>query len=141
MTDAVLNLETLVDRPKISIDGVQYEILSPDELALLTSHRVAALGRKLDKLLKADELNATGEKQLSATLEEMIAIIMEPVPVAVRARLSDAHKMSVVEVFTMLSLARKATLAGAMVKNATASTGAKPSPGSSADTAATPSAG
>jgi hypothetical protein len=42
MSKVLLDLDTLVVRPKIKIDGKPYEILSPDELPVLTSHRLAS---------------------------------------------------------------------------------------------------
>lgn len=143
----LLSIDTLIERPRVKIDGALHDILSPDELSLLASHRVAALGRKLDKLMKADTLNATGEADLSRTIQALADIVMEPVPAGVRARLSETHLLSVIEVFTMLSLGRKARLAGATVAGMAPKTtpgtsnGARPSPGSSDTTAATPRAG
>lgn len=143
----LLSIDTLIERPRVKIDGEVHEILSPDELSLLASQRVAALGRKLDKLMKADTLNATGEADLSKTIWTLSDVIMEPVPNEVRYRLSETQLLSVIEVFTMLSLGRKAKLAGATVAGMATQTapgtsdGAKPSPGSSDTSAATPRAG
>lgn len=147
--DAILSLDTLIDRPRVAIDGALYEIVSPEELPLLTSQRLAAKGRELDRLMKMDELKPVHEKRLSELLGELTAIIMEPVPAKVRDALTEAQQHSVIEVFTMLSLARKAKLAGAMMRGAAgskpataatggeqAATGESSSPGSSASTAA-----
>lgn len=141
----LLSIDTLIERPRIVIDGVPHEILSPDELPLLTSQRVASLGRKLDRLLKADTLNATGQADIGKTVRQIADIIMEPVPAEIREKLSETHLLSVTEIFTMLSLGRKAKLAGAMVAGAakakTPSNGAKPSSDASGSTAATPPVG
>ena len=141
--DALLSLTTLIDRPRLEIDGHLYEIMSPDELPLLTSQRLAAKGRELDRLMKLDELKPVHERRLPELLDELCAIIMEPVPVEVRASLSEAQKQSVIEVFTMLSLARKTRLAGATMKGMAAKreTGESSSPGSSASTADAPPTG
>lgn len=117
MADALLSIDTMIERSQISVDGALYEIVSPEELPLLTSQRIAALGRKLDKFMKSDDLNDTSSKQLNATLDGLVEIIMEPVPGAVIAKLSQAQKYSVIEVFTMLSLARKSKLAGATLQS------------------------
>lgn len=147
--EPILDLQTLIERPKIAIDGKRYEILSPDELPLIATQRAAWLGRRLNKLMNAEEkLSAAQQANMADVLDELASIIMEPVPAAVRATLADAQKQAVTEVFTMLSLARKAKLAGAAAAGMAAAhmatpsaTGAPPSPGSSDSMAATPSAG
>lgn len=147
MADPILKVETLVERPQVEIDGNMYEILSPDELSLFQSQKIGSLGRKLDRYLKADELNDTGQKQLDFTLQGLVEIIMAPVPIEVRAKLNQAQLHSVIEAFTWLSLARKTKLAGAIsnvVKSMVpqkAATGEKSSLDSSGSTAATPQAG
>jgi len=137
--DAMISLNTLIERPRIAIDGQFYEIMSSEELPLLTSQRLAAKGRELDRLMKLDELLPEQAQRLPDLLGELCAIIMDPVPAEVRATLSDAQKQSVIEVFTMLSLARKTRLAGAMMTGAAGKkpkTGANSSPASSGSTAA-----
>ena len=153
MAAAVLTLSSVIERPIIKIDDAEYEIVSPEELPLLTVQRLASWGRKLEKLLKAsEELNTTQKKQLADVLNDIVAVIMEPVPDDVRALLSEAQLQSVVEVFTMLSLARKTKLAGAVMLSGAlhpdvmralkmAMDGVSSSPGSNASTAATPKAG
>lgn len=150
MTEPLLNIDTLIERPLVKIDGELHEIVSSQELPLMVLQRVAMLGRRLDTLMKTDDLDAAGEKLLDVTLDKIIDVIMAPVPAYVRAKLTQAHKQSVVEVFTMLSLGRKVRLAGAMMRQAaekaapttgTTEAGAASSPGSSGSSAATPSAG
>lgn len=146
----LLDLETLIERPKITIDGEPYEIVSPDELSVIEIQRLASLGRKLDNLLRQD--GEAQPNQLTKALELLTATIMAPVPADIRGKLSDGHKRAVIEVFTMLSLGRKMQLAGAtmpqIVKALTGGTattgdvtGGKPRRGSSDTTAATPPAG
>lgn len=144
--EPLLELDSLIERPKIKIDGELYEIAAPEELSVIDTQRVASLGRRLDNLLKQE--GAAQAKILQDTLGDIIAIVMSPVPADVRARLSDGQKMSVVEVFSMLSLARKTQLAGATIPQIlkaimanTGATGEKPQPGSSDTTAATQQAG
>lgn len=145
--EPLLDLNTLIERPKITIDGLAYEIASPDELSVLDTQRLAWLGRKLDNLMKQD--GAASAKALGDTLEEITARVMEQVPAAVRDQLSDAKKLAVIDVFTMLSLTRKMQLAGAAIpqiiellqKTAKPAAGVKQPPGSSDSTAALPQDG
>ncbi len=156
MADTVLlDLKTVVERPLIRIDDVLHELVAPGELSLAQSQRLGWLGRRFDKLAKQDE--EPGEKQLgdlSRLLAAMADIVMVHVPAEARAKLTEADIQSVIEVFTTLSLARKARLAGGMAAGLmeaaaamtgeateTAATGARASPGSSASMAATPPAG
>lgn len=148
--EPLLDLTSLIERPKILIDGDTHEMASPEELSVIEIQQVASLGRRLDQQLKQD--GAAQGKVISDTLNAIIAIVLAPVPEAVRAKLSDPNKLSVIEVFTMLSHARKTQLAGATIPQIvkalmaglagnTPATGAKPSPGSSGSTAAIPVAG
>jgi hypothetical protein len=143
--EPLLDLDSLIERPKITIDAKPYELVSPEELSVIDTQRLASLGRRLDNLMKQD-----GEAQAKVLTDTLEQIVMAPVPVETRAKLSDGKKIAVVEVFTMLSQARKVQLAGAtipqIIKAMVANlpnqpTGEKPSPGSSGSTAATPSAG
>lgn len=149
----VLDLQTLIERPRIAIDGAPYEILSPDEVSVLDHQRLAAWGRRYDALMAQASLSDAERDELARLVRDISDTIMVGVPEAVRARLSDAQRLQVVEVFTALPLQRRlaALAAGAhrQAQDRTASprattrvsTGAKPSRGSSASTAATPAGG
>lgn len=108
----LLDIDTIIERPTIRIDGADHEITSPDELTIIQSQKLAMLGRKHDKLMKSDSSEPATENALSNTLEAMMEIILQPMDHAVRAKLRDPHKTAVIEVFTMLLLANKAKLAG-----------------------------
>ena len=150
MTEPLLNIDTLIERPLVKIDGELHEIVTSQELPLMVSQKVAVLGRRLDTLMKTEDLDVAGQKLLASTLDKIADIVMAPVPIEVRAKLTQAHKLAVLEVFTMLSLGQKVRLAGAMMRQAvekaaptteTMATGEASSPGSSGSSAATPSAG
>lgn len=139
MNHALLNLDTLINRPAISIDGKRYEILAPEELPVLTSHMLAARGRRMDELMKSAELSGEEKEELVAIVAELSGAIMEPVPLEIREKLSDAQRVSVIEAFTALLLSKKAGTAAALMGGlmpVQQSTGAKPSPGSKGSTAA-----
>lgn len=145
--NVLLNLDTLVDRPKIAIDGKRYEILSPDELPVLVSHKLAMQGKRLDELSGAAELAPEDKAELEQLVLDLSDTIMEPIPAAVRAKLSDAQRLSVIEAFSTLLLTRKAGAAAAMMTaliptaSPPAQTGGKSSRGSSASTADRPATG
>lgn len=149
MGKPLLDLDTLVVRPTIAIDGQAHEILAPDELPVLTTHLLASKGRRMDELMKSAELGAAEQAELGRLVREISDAIMAPVPAKVREKLSETQRVSVIEAFAALLLTKKAGTAAALFgsllpetdtpakkpdkKNAT---GAKRSRGSSASTAA-----
>ncbi len=150
---SLIEIDTLIERPIITIDKEPYEITAPDELTIVESAAVGRLGRRLDRLMKKETLDQEGERELARTLGKLAAIIMRPVPADVRQGLNEAQTLAVIEVFTLLLLARKAKLAGGtMLKtvgaqvltamtNPSGTDGETPSPASSGSTAATRGAG
>lgn len=142
VTDDILSLETMLVRPKIKIDGAEYELTAPGELSIEQNYRLADLGRKLANLRGTAGLAPAQQKQLTASLTAICDIILVHVPQEVRAQLRDSHKISVTEVFTMLLQAEKVALAGGTIsKMLTKLIGEKSFPGSSASTAEAPKAG
>lgn len=137
MTDArpLLELDTLVTRPSIMIDGARHAILSPSELPVLVSHKLARQGRRIEELMQADALDEESQAELRMLVNAVSDTIMEPIAETVRAGLSDAHRMRVVEAFTMLLLSTRLETAAAILTGRP-STGENSSPASSASTAA-----
>lgn len=146
MSTALLNLDTLVVRPVISIDGKKYEILSPDELPVLTSHMLASKGQRMEELTGKRDLDEAEREELVEVVTAISDTIMSPISETVRAKLSGAQRHAVIEAFSTLLLTKRSGTAAAMLRSllpaipTTAehdekSTGAKPSRGSSASTA------
>ena len=135
--DPLLDLNTLIERPTIKIDGDAYEILSQEELSILDSQRFERWGRKIEELAnddgKADELDAL--------LDTVTEKIMVGVPEDVRSRLTSGHKVRVISVFTGLLLGGRAAMAGATMDAMNRSIGAKTSLDSSDFSAAIPDGG
>ena len=135
-------MTTLFARPKIKIDGADYELIAPDEMSIEANYRLGQLGTKLAKMRSTEGLSEGQQKQLSQVLTQITDIIMAPIPANVRAGLGDMARLTVTEVFIMLLQADKLKLAGAtMMKMVSQSAGVKVSPDSSDFTAATPEAG
>ena len=131
MAEQILDLNTVVTRPVITIDGSKYEILSPGELSIVENHRFALWGQQIQKLV-ADEDKG---QELSALVDQLARKITVGVPDDVYAKLHGIQKFDIVEVFTMLLLRRKADVVGAIgqmiSKPETLKTGAASSPDSS----------
>ena len=138
----LLDLTTLIERPRISIDGTSYDILSPEELSILDSQAFTFWGAEIERLAK--EKGEEEAKELAALIDTVAKKVLVGVPPDIFAKLTGAHKFRVVEVFTMLLLREKVGAVGAMaqvMRGMIPSTGAKNSPGSSATTAVPPTGG
>ena len=140
--DDILSIETILKRPKIKIDGALYEIIAPGELSLEQNYRLSELGQKLANMRNTRGLKHAQRAQMAETLTQICKIILEPVPAAVQATLTDANKLAVIEVFTLLLSTEKARLAGeTLTKLAKPLLGEKLFPGFNTSTAETPKAG
>ncbi len=140
MADTLLDLTTLTERPAIAIDGERYEILSPDELSIVDSHRFQQWGLRLDVLMKQPELSDDDADELTGLVRKLSDRIMVGVPDDVRANLTEGQRLQVAEVFTQLPRAKTETRKKT-TKKPNRSTGAKRRRGSNGSTAATPPAG
>lgn len=136
-TDQVLDISTLVKRPKIKIDNKLYDILSVEELSVVDNQRFSLWGTELQQLV-ADK---TKSDELTKLIDDLSKKVLVGVPEKVFAKLSGSHRFSVVEAFTMLLLRRKAMVAGAIAKGMGLATGEASFPGSNASLADTPDGG
>ncbi|MEO9612636.1 MAG: hypothetical protein ABJG86_09715 [Nitratireductor sp.] len=133
----LLDLDTLIERPTIRVDGKTYELRSPDELSIFDSQYYSAKGREIEKLAAAGD----AIDELTALIEKLAGQIILGMPETVFNALSQAHKLSIVEVFTGLLLRRRMRVAGAIADSLiadrkSAPIGEKSSLGSSVSTEA-----
>lgn len=140
MTEPLLNLDTLIVRPVVVIDGARYEILNADELSVLDSHRMGVWGRRIDALSASDDAGDAAE--LAKLYDQLARAVLVGVPDDVFAKLSGAQQIAVADVFSGLLMRNKLGVAGAMATAmgtgqglADLLTGASGLPGSSASTA------
>ena len=123
----ILELSTLIERPKISIDGKLYELLSPDELSIITFQRFGYWAQRIGEIMSGGEIEPKQEEELSRLIVELTDRVMIDVPQEVRDNLGDSQRMQVAEVFIQLPLPRwliAAKKAG-VTKPARSSTGGK----------------
>src|SRR3546814_5044666 len=66
--EPLLNLDTLFRRSTIAVDGVAYELFSPDELSVMASHQFGVWGRRIEALGKSD--NAANGVELGALMDK-----------------------------------------------------------------------
>jgi hypothetical protein len=110
MADPLLDLDTLIVRPTIEIDGTRYEILSIDELSVLDSRRFSLWSRKLHALQVGEEESV----ELDELIDTMARKVMVGAPDDIIGKLSGVQKAAVVEVFTGLLLRSRMSVAGAI---------------------------
>lgn len=106
MAQPVLDLDTLIERAPVRIDGKLYEMLNPAELSILDLHRFGAAGVELASLKGAGAAGDWSDEQMrsiSATLDRMVRIILRA-PDEVHAKLTDVHRFRVVNAFNGLTL-------------------------------------
>lgn len=138
--EPVLDLNTLIVRPTIRVDGETYELFSIDELSILDSQRLTAWGKEIEKLAEEDdEASADYLAELVAKVARKAIVDM---PHEIFAKLTESHHTAIAEVFTALLLKHRMAKVGAVVREMRSqSTGAKSSPNSNASTAARPAGG
>ena len=112
--EPILNLDTLISRPRVAIDGVLFEILSAEEISVIDSHRFGVWGRRIEELtgIEGDE----AEAELAALIDTVARKVLIDVPAEVFGKLSGAHRWAVVDVFTGLLLGNRLGVAGAMTR-------------------------
>jgi hypothetical protein len=137
---ALLDLDTLVVRPFIMVDGERVEILNPDELSVIESHRFGVWGRRIEAL--AEQTGKEAEDELEALVATVARKICVGASDELFARLPGSQRWAIIDLFTGLRLRSTLKVAGAMAA-ATGEmpealrhrTGASSSPGSSGSTA------
>lgn len=115
--EPLLNLETLTERPKIRIDGKDYEMLNADEISVVDLYRVQKLGKRIYQHSFSDEDDdeegARKLEEMSRAATELLQIIMPDLPTDVERKLTDRHRMEILNTFTRLSLPNLPTAARA----------------------------
>lgn len=109
---ALLDLDTLVERPFITIDGETVEILNPEELSVIESHRFGVWGRRIEALTAE-----TGE-ETEKELEQLVSVVARKICVGASdaqfGKLPGAQRWAIIDLFTGLLLRSKLKVAGAM---------------------------
>ncbi len=144
MADSLLDLTTLIEQPTISINGTQYPILHPDQLGVIDFQRLATMAGRVGELMQKSDLDDDAAADLSQIIADLTNRIMVDIPDDLRAKLTEAQRLAVAEVFMMLPRARtrrpKAKPKAAKARRK-GSAGSKRRSGANGSTAATPPAG
>ncbi len=103
MADLDRLIMELIERPKVFVDHVPYELKAPGELTVLDHYRMAVLGAQFTKLSAKDDLELEEQEDLRQALISRSELILEHLPQKVCDLLSDAQRVALIEVFTKLS--------------------------------------
>src|SRR3546814_17092871 len=94
--EPLLNLDTLFRRSTIAVDGVAYELFSPDELSVMASHQFGVWGRRIEALGKSD--NADNGVELGALMDKAASAAFVAMTAPVFATLAGAQTVAIVAV-------------------------------------------
>jgi hypothetical protein len=88
------------DRPSIKIDGVAYPLIEPEDLKLKDALWLEKAAKRMDVLIKA-ELSSNDDALLEMTelIFKVTDLLMGDIPVAIRTRLSEMQKLSVIQAY------------------------------------------
>src|SRR3546814_16458296 len=103
--EPLLNLDTLFRRSTIAVDGVAYELFSPDELSVLASHQFGVWGRRIEALGKSD--NADNGVELGALMDKAASAAVVAMPAPAFPQLAAAPTIATAHVFLGLPLPPK----------------------------------
>lgn len=117
----LLDLDTLVVRPTVRIDGVEYEMVAPDELSILEYHRLINLGKRLDAIEQVEEPTEAQEIEYEDLLDTLCRRILLA-PDEVHKRLKRPQRAAVALTFTQLRLMASFRTVGALVEASQAET-------------------
>ncbi len=140
----LLNIETLIEQPTISINGQRYRILHPDQLGILDFQRLATMAGRVSEFMAKPDIDDFDAAELSQIIADLTDRIMVDISEDVRALLTESQRLAVAEVFMMLPMAqtrRPKAKPKAAKRKRKGSAGSKPRSDANGSTAATPPAG
>lgn len=112
----MFDLNTLIERPVVNIDGQPYELVHPDEMTVLDRQRQAVRGRRIAALMALDrDLTEAEQNDLPRMLDEACRAILVGAPPEIHAKLQDGHRFSIIDSFGVLLLKRSRQTAGALM--------------------------
>lgn len=102
MARQLLNIDTLVERDYVTIDGQPYELRNPGELTLLEQARLGRRGEEMEALRQAMSERGPSDDEIArvtAVLEEMVRLVLLAPPEVIE-RLQEPHKHAIIGAFT-----------------------------------------
>jgi len=120
----ILNLDSLVDRPVVLIDGKEYELVTHDTLTPLDAHRVTSMHKRIGVILGKSEqsdLTADEEKELETLPARICRVVLEA-PDDIQAALTDKQRTMIIDVFWRMLPNRQPAVSISQARAATEST-------------------
>jgi hypothetical protein len=127
-TPPVLSLTTLIPRLTIKIDGKPYDLITADEFAWLDYRGKAGVFREAAPLMVLRRRTKKQEKDIERLLGPLVQTVVKA-PATVLARLTNAQRVQVLEVFSRLLPTKplmSAVQAGAPTRGRRSSTKTRP---------------
>jgi hypothetical protein len=138
--EPLLDLNTLIDRPAIAVDGTRYELFAVDELSVLASHRFSVWARRIEAIEAGTDEEESAE--LAVLIDKVAQAAPVDMPASVFETLSGSQRREIANVFIALLLRKQLAAVGAITRAmGVRPTGETSSPGSSDFTAATRAGG
>jgi hypothetical protein len=109
---ALLDLDTLTERPFVLIDQVKYELRTPEELSVLEHRRLGKIGARLDVIEQLEDASEEDEQEYDQLLKTLTGRVLLA-PDEVKARLKTAQCVAVAVAFTRLRLTTSPSPVGA----------------------------
>lgn len=95
----VLDIDTLVSRKPVRIDGKAYEILNKGELSLFDTARLKKLTTRLGELEALAKMSAKQEAEYLKGLRQVVSMVVVGLPPVVCRRLLRPHCVAIVREF------------------------------------------
>ncbi len=100
----LLDLNTLIERETVVIDGETYEITSPSELSIIDHHRLGRQGSRLEVLLQKEDASVQELDETKDLLATLCRCVLRA-PDEVHEKLTDTHRLQLAQAFTELLMA------------------------------------
>jgi len=110
--EPILNLDTLVERRTVAIDGKPYDLVSASELSILDYHRIGNQGRNVEAIMAQQDDLSDDQVQAVRTLLDSMCKVLLLAPIEVHVRLTDNQRLQIVGAFTGLLRAEAVLPAG-----------------------------
>lgn len=110
----LLDLDSLLERPLVSVDGVPYELVTPDELTIVEHRRLLKLGQRLEALESKEDPTEADEQEHQEVLGALCRKVLVA-PASVIEGLSRANRASIALAFSQLRMMTALRMAGALV--------------------------
>jgi hypothetical protein len=105
MATRILTLDTLAERPVVCIDKTDYTLKTVDDFGLAELAKIQRMQTDLAGMMNRDDLTPEEIDRLVGILDDLTALVLPDMPVDVRNRLRDGHKLAIIRAFQQATVA------------------------------------